>query len=274
MEKEFTFVHAGIPAAAQQLLWAVFFVSRNRGVNLETHFPWIHETTGTTCITLNRNTDLSFESTMASLVIRDTTIAAVGQIGMLGLVCVKEEHRGQGLSSRLLFEAIRVSKSKRLDSLVLWTNKPEVYAKLGFVVDSSDKYGEVYKPHKKLTVSAVVYSKSMGRGGARNTACGIPAFANEIFTLKTPKASLTALRVPNGISVTEWHGDWDSIFELIENALPETWMINAAETSEIFDEFDKRSYCYKVNISSLRMSKKLSKNYLPLIPYIPLLDRI
>lgn len=274
MEKEFTLVHAGIPPAAQQLLWDVFFVSRNRGVNLETHFPWIQETTGTTCITMNRSADLSLESIVASLVIRETTIAAVGQIGMLGLVCVKEENRGQGLSSRLLFEAIKVSKSKQLNALVLWTNKPEVYEKLGFVVDSSDKYGQVYKPHKKRTVSAIVYSKAMGRGGGRNTACGIPAFAKEIFTFKTQKASLTALRVPNGISVTEWHGDWDSLFELIENALPENWMINASETSEIFNEFDKRSYVYKVHNSSLRMSKKLSKNYLPHIPYVPLLDRI
>ncbi|MDH6504852.1 hypothetical protein M2126_002159 [Polynucleobacter sphagniphilus] len=33
--------HKGIPIAAQELMWKVFFESRGRGISLVRHFPWI-----------------------------------------------------------------------------------------------------------------------------------------------------------------------------------------------------------------------------------------
>ncbi|MFX7844805.1 hypothetical protein ABTK14_21385, partial [Acinetobacter baumannii] len=80
-----------------------------------------------------------------TLVIKEETLPDVGTVGLVGLVCVDDAFRGSGLSHQLLSAATDLGKEKPYDGLVLWTNKPNVYVKHGFTVDSHDRYGTVRK---------------------------------------------------------------------------------------------------------------------------------
>jgi predicted N-acetyltransferase YhbS len=54
------------------------------------------------------------------------------RLAIVGAVATHEQHRGQGLSAQVLEEIERAARGYSVDALILWSDKREHYAKLGF----------------------------------------------------------------------------------------------------------------------------------------------
>lgn len=266
-------VHQGVPPAVQALIWEVFFSSRGRGIDLQTHYPWIGDRTGVTSILIGQDDRHNEEATAAALIIKEETLLDSVKVGLVGLVCVNEAFRGNGLSHQLLCVAAEVGREKSHRSLILWTNKPNVYARHGFVVDSHDRYGPVGK-HLANEEDRAFCHDLTGITVEDRSARGIPAFASRVMAFSSDAASITVLPTAQGHTLAEWTGDWDAIFQLIDKVLPARWNLNAPDNSEIYAELINRSYTSELQTSSQRMISNISDKDLPDLPYIPLLNRI
>lgn len=64
-------------------------------------------------------------------------------VALIGLVCVRPDHREQGLSSELLARVKKVGPNLGCNTLMLWTTKPELYSKFGFQTDQVDYHFEI-----------------------------------------------------------------------------------------------------------------------------------
>lgn len=266
-------VHRGVPRAAQTLIWKVFFSSRGRGIDLPTHYPWIDTETGVTSVLISQDVRNEAQSTAAALVIKEATSLNTETVGLVGMVCVDKAFRGQGLSHKLLAVATEVGKEQSYRSLILWTNKPDVYARHGFAVDSHDRYGPVWK-HPAANEDRGFCHNLAGITVEDRSTRGVPAFAKSVLTFGNHAASITVLPTMQGYTLAEWTGEWDAIFQVVEQILPENWNLNAPADSEIYGELIKRGYSSELQASSQRMICNLSGKGLPDLPYIPLLNRI
>lgn len=65
---------------------------------------------------------------------------AIQHFYSLSWVAVAESHRGQGLGKRIVLEAVRFSKVRNND-VVLSTDVPDFYTKLGFTISNEFKDG-------------------------------------------------------------------------------------------------------------------------------------
>lgn len=258
-------VHERVPIGARELIWEVFFASRCRGLNLETHFPWLNDEVVVT-VTLADPQAPDHSETVAALVLKADPVQ---RIGLVGLVCVREDCRGIGLSSVLLNKASEVAGGRGIDCLVLWTNKPEVYISQGFAVDSNDVFGTV-----KLKQYAAGKPSLDVRRSDEVLRCGIPAFATGIERYASDDAVLTLLRTPNGMSVVAWSGTRDAVADLFEQVLPAEFSLNAQDGDSLLEELSSREHVLTMCPSSFRMVKWLPPDDARAIPYINLLDRI
>jgi GNAT superfamily N-acetyltransferase len=266
-------IHHGVPPAARALIWKVFFSSRGRGVDLPTHYPWIGDSTRVTSILISKDGSNDERVTAATLVIKEETLPDVGTVGLVGLVCVDDAFRGSGLSHQLLSAATDLGKEKPYDGLVLWTNKPNVYVKHGFTVDSHDRYGTVRKRAATGRVGLLCHGLA-GITVEDRSSQGVPAFAQSVMAFSNHTASITVLRTQQGCTLIEWTGNWDAIFQLIDRALPDEWNLNAPEDSGIYVELINRGYSSNLQMSSQRMVSNLSGKDFSNFPYISLLNRI
>ena len=264
--------HAYLPEGARNLIWDVFFASRQRGISLDYHFPWLLDEERIACVTLSREFNGVLE-TQAALVIKKQHIEIVGTVGLIGLVCVDVKHRGRGLSTRLIRAAEEYAKRASLNALLLWTTKPDVYEKVGFTIDSIDLYGTARKATASLHIGAGDISLANIRVEKRNNG-GVPAFANEVIEFSTGSASVTACKTNQGLSLAEWHGDPQEIVALINNCFPNVWQINAAEYSPLIPALQGNGYSLDLRPGATRMVLGLTLTNQQPIPYIKLLDRI
>ncbi|KWR90162.1 hypothetical protein RM96_10740 [Cupriavidus sp. IDO] len=262
-----------MPPAAQALIWEVFFSSRGRGIDLPTHYPWIDAGIGVTSVLISQDDGNDVKSTAAALIIKEATFLNAETVGLVGMVCVGKAFRGQGLSHKLLAAATEVGKEKSYNSLILWTNKPDVYARHGFVVDSHDRYGTVWR-HPAADDDSVFCHDLTDITVENRSTQGVPAFAKSVVTFSNHVASITVLPTMQGYTLAEWTGNWDAIFEIIDKILPERWNLNAPADSEIYAELVNRGYRSELQASSQRMISNLSGKSLPDLPYISLLNRI
>lgn len=265
-------IHQGVPPAAQTLIWKVFFSSRGRGINLSTHYPWIGDSARVTSILIGKDGASDESAAAATLIIKEETLN-VGTIGLVGLVCVDDAFRGSGLSHQLLSTATRIGKEKPYDCLVLWTNKPNVYVKHGFTADSHDRYGTVHKRTATGRNSLSCHNLT-GITVEDRSSQGIPAFAHSVLAFSNHTASITVLRTQQGCTLTEWTGNWDAVFQIIDQVLPDEWNLNAPENSGIDIELINRGYRPELQVSSQRMISNLSRKSFQSLPYISLLNRI
>lgn len=265
-------IHQGVPPSARALIWKVFFSSRGRGVDLPTHYPWIGNRAQVTSVLISRSGS-SDESAAATLVIKEEALPNVGTVGLVGLVCVDDAFRGSGLSHQLLSAATDIGKEKSYDCLVLWTNKPNVYVKHGFTVDSHDRYGAVRR-HAATGQDNLFHHDLTGVTVEDKSSQGVPAFAQSVIAFSNHTASITVIQTLQGCTLTEWTGDWDAVFQIIDQALPDQWNLNAPGNSGIYAELINRGYSPELQVNSQRMISSLSGKNFPSFPYISLLNRI
>ncbi len=248
---------------AQTLIWEVFFLSRRRGVDLETHFPWINQRVNTHCLTLSVE---GSEAVIATLILRQFDVASIGRCAMVGMVCVDKAWRGQGLSSQLLSKALAYAAELHLASLVLWTGEPRIYNRQGFVEDKCDSFVQVtlnpFRPRAQV---------KFGIGHA-SSARGLPPFAQQLVCIESSLAQLITVRTRQGVALAEWHGELHAVLDLIEAALPASWGLNSSANDPIFEELCDRGHAYTSLMCAERMVRHLGTPFT--VPYISVLDRI
>ncbi len=210
-----------------ELMWSAFFAERNRGRSLVEHFPWL--------------TDL--RRTRAWLAtLRDDRAQAVACLAVkrhfdhvdtasIGLVCVRADLRGQGLSQSLLANAIRQACALGMTRLTLWTGKPAVYVRHGFQTRDPALFGWV----RNTSVSAspatvagrrIAWPDSEESQGSNR---GLPPFAVEAYRLidGLDRAQAVIVVDRSGPIVAEWSGDDVDVAHLLRAELPPTWRLNA-----------------------------------------------
>ena len=254
-----------MPKAARTLIWEVFFVSRQRGIDLQTHFPWIDQDIGTYCFMVTENNS---GTCVATLVLRIHNIISESRLAMIGMVCVDRKWRGQGLSTRLLTNAINFAAEQQINNLLLWTTQPYIYSGHGFVSDNviNDSFAKVtlnkIQKYNQLVFTKGKYTKSRG----------LPPFGQQVIRIKSDSAELIGVETGESVTLAEWKGSLQAVLDLIEDSMPATWNLNAPADSTIFDELKNRGHKYLFQPCATRMVRQLdSRMY---IPYISILERI
>ncbi|WP_374537092.1 GNAT family N-acetyltransferase [Chitinimonas taiwanensis] len=258
-------ISSGVPCASRALVWEVFFASRQRGLDLSTHFPWIEQSFGTYCFTLSEE---GAGTSVATLVLRMRNLLSGSRCAMVGMVCVDKAWRGQGLSARLLSSAITFAAEQKINPLLLWTTQPGIYSRYGFAPDTEtcDTLGLVRLGH--LRPRAKVKFAKRVPGPSR----GLPPFGRQLVLFESDAAELIAVETAEGLALAEWQGSLPAVLDLIEAALPSTWSLNASADSSIFGVISERGHLYTPLPCASRMVKYLD---MPVYtPYISILERI
>ena len=258
-------IFTGVPSAAKALIWDVFFASRQRGIDLATHFPWIDQAAGTYCLTLSRKND---GLVVATLVLRELNLPFGIRCAMIGMVCVKQAWRSQGLTTQLLSNVINFATEQQINSLFLWTTQPGIYISHGFTFNTgtSDTFGRVNVDSLR-SCSEVKFTK----GNPTNTR-GLPPFGKQLIHFESDAAEIIGVETTEGIALAEWRGSPPSVVDLIEAALPSTWNLNAPADAPMFDEINKRGHIYAPLPCAKRMVLHLGAPVS--VPYISILERI
>lgn len=260
-------VSTSVTSGAKELIWDVFFASRQRGVDLPAHFPWIDQDRGTYCLTLSLRDS---GHVLATLVLRIPDLPLGSRHAMIGMVCVEEAWRGQRLSSQLLSNAITIALNQSVDSLVLWTTQPSIYSSHGFKPDSEvcDTFGQVTL-NNSILCSQLKFTKET-TGIER----GLPPFGHRLIQFKSDWAQVIVVETTSSLSIAEFTGTPTAVLDLIESVLPITHTLNAPLGSPIFDEIKRRGHSYTPLPCATRMVNHLGLGQPVLIPYISILERI
>lgn len=166
---------------------------------------------------------------IGGVVIREYRLNSGEKIGLIGYVCVHQAMRGQGISKKIVHEAIRQAKNQGLSGLTLWTSKPEVYKSFGFYRNDQDcleKYSALpYSENHKLNLKR-----------SELTSRGIPPFARGVYRVSNKAAALTYMETPLGFAVAEWEGQDLEVIELIRAAAEgRDWWLNAIVGDSLID---------------------------------------
>ena len=215
---EVTFSRSASPQYLN-LVWEEFFRSRQRGLALGTHFPWMSRPSPGVCYA-----ELAEGGELAGgLVLKDCSGLLRGdgrRAACIGLVCVKAEQRGRGLSRVLLAQAIERGREEGFGALTLWTGKWGVYEPLGFTLQDPALFGWVENPPGR--------SAGVPSGADLEPAPGLPVppFARDVAVLTGPGAACTLIRDAAGPIVADYRGDPDAAAGLLRRALPGHWRLN------------------------------------------------
>jgi predicted GNAT family N-acyltransferase len=258
-------IFTGVPKQAKDLIWDIFFASRQRGIDFPTHFPWIDQTAGTYCLTMSKKKD---NLVVAALVLRELNLPFGIRCAMIGMVCINQAWRGQSLSTQLLNNVINFASEKKINSLLLWTTQPGIYSRHGFIPDTetSDTFGQV-NIESLRTCAGVKFNKVNPK-----ITCGLPPFGKQLINFKSHAAEIITVEIADGIALADWQGSPPSVVDLIEAALPSTWKLNAPSDAAIFDELNKRGHIYASLPCAKRMVLHLGAPVS--MPYISILERI
>ena len=175
---------------------------------MEAHFPWLDDGSAY-FVTLRKDSEI-----IAGLAVREVS-GAGSKVGLLGIVVVHPDHRGEGHSATILAHAIAEAERRGLAELILWTGKPRVYEKMGFSVSDSGLFGEVRHPGGSVAFDTAPWS---------DKSRGVPPFARSLQRISTPAASAVII---DGATVAEWTGEPEALLPLLASALPETFRLNA-----------------------------------------------
>ncbi len=264
-------ISPGVPESARRLFWEVFFASRGRGIDLDTHFPWMSCDQNVFCVEIKD--PLGADGALAALVVRTINVGPDANAGLIGLVCVDEAWRGKGFASALMSGAIDLGESQNMAALILWTQKPEVYTGQGFVTDQLDRFGYV-----KLAAGQRIkmeYSTHDWYGsGAGEAGRGIPPFASQGQVISNDLASLVVFPTKAGLSVAEWNGGGKDVVDLMMASLPDRYFLNVSEGDSLISELEERGLEFDLSPSSVRMVKYLGGVASIKLPIIKFLDRV
>lgn len=255
------------PQEFKELAWDVFFRSRHRGRFLEFHFPFFHSETAY-YITLTVRGLI-----VAGLVVLPVARPEMNRIaGLVGLVCVHPAHRGMGYARALLQAAIKLGHELRMDDLILWTSKPDVYRKVGFETGDDSILGSV-------NARALPEEKNIGAIRAEwpgvDERRGLPPFAIDAHKITRASASIIVLHDGAGCILAEWQGADEEVCNLINCFMPGTWRINARRGDALLKMLEQERWVLDLQPVNLQMVMHLRARTMAGDPYqLRILDRI
>ena len=249
------------------LCWKVFFTSRGRGVSMNTHFPWL-AIPGEAChVIMTFGADVVAGCTLRW--IRDAKNGRAG--GAIGLVCVDENHRGKGYSTQVLERAIAHARKLGLADVVLWTSKPGIYERFGFKSADNAVYGHVSAHPQLPSGTTPIRVPWPDVAEAR----GLPPFAMQAWRWHLGDTSAIVILDAQGAILAEWSGEEEAVVNLLEQAMPATWRINALQGDALLATLNRRGYATALQPSNLRMILRLdSDSSLETDYQLRVLDRI
>ena len=254
----------GVPDAARELIWKVFFASRKRGITFEKHFPWALNERSTTTLSFDDNKG----KVIASLVIKFEPGFALAKVAQIGLVCVDETFRGQGLASALLRRADEAARSADINALLLWTTKPRLYEKHGYRTDIQDVFAKVTRTFATVTTPAGPITQQAIRDR------GIPPFATNALKLNSSLASITVCSNAEWSTVVEFGGCVEDVVNLATEVLPTSWLYNGPPDSKLLVALSAHGYEIEQLVGAHRQVKLFRPFSAKHLPYINVLDRI
>lgn len=267
---------AGVPEDLRALAWRVFFTSRGRGISLLHHVPWIDDATGTASVCARAAHGL-----VGGLVVRRVPMADGGQCGLVGLVCVDDAVRGLGWAHRLLDVAIAQAQQQGLAALLLWTQKPEVYARHGFVCDGVERLGDVVPGLCEPAPLSGWVERPWPSGAEEvlpHLRRGMPAFARSARHLCVETvgglAQAIVLDTAGGPAVAEWQGDEEDVARLLVASLPGRWTCNAIEGDRLLEVLRHQGCTVQLRPTGTRFVRWLTPQTDRVLPTLRVLDRI
>ena len=259
--------------AAQELMWQVFFKSRHRGISLIRHFPWINSVDGVYCISIQDVSNLDKNKIVATLAMKQEVAADGMPYGLIGLVCVDEKFRGNGLSSLLIERAIQAGSNLNWGALVLWTQKTGVYQNHGFVIDGRELFA--YVSNELTTVFDKEFeSRFVDKADEFISPAGLPGFATALLQIKVESIRVSVLKTESGYCIADWEGTDNEVANFLINVMPKNWGINYLRSDGLISVLRDRGLDLQTVSRASRMVRKLANSVSADYGYIRILNRI
>ncbi len=257
-------VEQGVSVAAQQLIWNEFFASRGRGADWATHLPW-SENSQTLCVSATVSEPEA--SVVAALVIRcvpDTSTA------LIGYVCVDPAFRQHGLSGHLLNLAAVTLRGRGLDRMLLWTGKPSVYERRGFVIIGHERRvtmrGAAAGPAGSVTLTPWPTSND-------DKKIGLPPFATSGWRAASPDAHIVFVDTPMGATLLDQSGAPQAVVRVMSAARPGDWSATLVRDHPLLRYAETNGMSVENTPGPVTMYRALGENRSP-PSFVPPLFRI
>jgi GNAT superfamily N-acetyltransferase len=256
------------PIEFKALVWDVFFKSRDRGISLDAHFPWL-ESSDSWYVVIKFNLKV-----VGGLVVKKINLKIKNDAaGIVGLVCVDEKYRCRGYLKLMLDLAITEAKNRKYNYLILWTEKSKLYRKFGFEINDDSFYGwaekDIFLSNKNLKIYCSDWP-------ANNNERGIPPFANKCTQYSTDVANITVISDSLGPILAEWSGGNFNVLDIIRNILPKKYRLNIFASDSLHYSLIENGWTLSLVPSQLQMVLKLFPSASPYAAAYKLrvLDRI
>lgn len=243
------------------LVWDVFFGERNRGLSLAQHFPWLGHDPEARYACLMDGHEL-----VAGLVARRIGATSTAAIG---LVCVRASRRGRGLGRLLLDHSLAALDALGFTALTLWTGKPDVYRKQGFIVEDLGVLHTVQScpPQETPRTARAPWPSDVD-------ARGLPPFALSAVCYRSADAQAIVLTDPRGVAVAQWQGPDESVAALLMSSLPTPWRLHALDGDTLPTVLAARGAVMRMERTPLQMWRDRPGLAASPRPALRLLDRI
>ncbi len=216
----------------KRIFWNIFFRLKNRGVSLERHFPWLEESSSSTIFFEAKKLSVA----VGGLVLRETKYRVDDKelkIGLIGLVCVIPESRGEGVADELLKESISYAKQYKFDYLTLWSNQHKIYLPYGFNLVDEWYFGWVYSSLKKNEKNNDLFLNSYLF--VENKDLPLPPFADSIYEYSLDNISFTILNDKGGVIVVKYEGEVIEVANAMIEYFPSRWRLNVIKSDPLID---------------------------------------
>lgn len=251
-------VRQGVPSGARKLIWQEFFASRSRGINWSTHFPWT-ETGTALCSSAAVNGEV-----VAALLVH---CAPASTTAMIGCVCVDSGFRGLSLSLQLVDLAALVLQRLGVGRMLLWTSKPGVYKRAGFVVVAQERQLALHGDGTRLRTPA-----TLSLWPDDDVSAGLPPFATAGWQATLPTARIIFVDTPLGTALLDHTGAPEEVMSLMFAVRPGAWSAALNIDDPLRHHIIADGACSADDPGSVTMVRLLDDTTLP--AYVPPAFRI
>lgn len=228
-----------------EAIWEEFFLSRHRGSSVNFNLGWLLQMAGF-YVGIRQNGRL-----IAGLVMRpERPNHFKRDAASIGFVWVATAQRGMGYSTLLLEHTIALARKEMFHDLLLWTGKPRVYEKIGFISQDNALICEV---SGKYDLDGKVVELDRERWPNRDDTRGLPAFASAAHLLRSENASAVTLETAGGPVLAEWKGSDTHVIELLNGSMGPEWRLNAITGDTLPRSLIESGWEVEIRSTRLRM---------------------
>lgn len=241
----------------EKIAWDIFFESKQRGVSFDRHFPWISSSSNNVWYLIAK----SGNTVVGGLVLKEKKISfenKVFKLGLIGLVCIKTEFRTLGIASKLIREATTFVTANRLDALTLWTGKPAIYEKHGFIGKDPWLYGSVNRTDALINRSKFL---SVSFNHRQRLDLALPPFARSVSEYFDDQSSALIVQDSTGCILMEYSGEASNVAAMLATQMPPRWRINVTNNDPLLEQLVQLGLNIAIQPSNLQMWLCLNKNY-------------